>query len=274
MATLPDSELLLPPPVPFVHKCKENYLFDFNKEFVGHINKFGKCVQVVYYGVVIPGPAFADLQTSVYYLRHDITRIFDKFTLTLNHFQTTAKEASVILQATFQFLLGGFEDLAIVMLHTLEDMSKEMSRIACELRFYFEEENKKTMYLVENTRVQRIHEATCMIGALRFISFILTKASKCWTCIENYCRYLSDRHIIEIVQVAHCKEYRLRFWQSKGFARETAMYHAKWIALGNFCAELMPNIKNTREELYRCITENPTRDEALRQFRILKTQIR
>ena len=274
MATLPDSKLLLlPPPVHLVHNYKET-LFNHNKEFVGYTNKLGKCVQVAYYGAVIQGPAFAELQTRVYDLRHDITRIFDKFTLTLNHFLTTAKEASVILQATFQFLLGGFEDLAIVMLHTLEDMSKEMSKIARELRFYFEEEEKKPMFLVENTKVQRIHEATCMIGALRFISLILMKASICWIDIEGYCSYLSDRYIINMVQVAHCKENRLKFWQSRGFANDATTYHAKWIALGNFCAELMPNIKNTREELYRYITENPTRDEALRQFQILKTQIR
>lgn len=286
MATLPDSDskLLLPPPVDLVHKCKESIgcLIGL-EEFVLYFNKIGKYVQVAYYGVVILGPACVDLQIKVYNLRCNITRIFDKFTLTLNSFQTTAKEASVILQTSFQFLLGGLEDVTIEMLHSLKGMAKEMIKAAKELIAKIDEQEKETSAVLETLSQRRmethkesyIHSDRSALG-LRYILIIVRQATEFWKGIEMQYTALVDKmaHLIGLISQATSlqKEVKLKFWQSKGFAMETVRCHANWIALHDIYAEFMPVIKNTREEFYRYITENPTRDYALRQFPILATQ--
>lgn len=378
------------------------------KKFVDHINNVGKFVQLAYNGVVGAGPAYADLQIKIYNIGCNITKIFDKSALTINSFQSTAEEVSVTLQTTYQFLLDGFEDVAIDTLQSLEGTAKEMIKIANELKNKIDDQEKETSQAIESTlkkktslmmeekeRIEKeksdqkmvadelkkeldeakkvkekyeqkrddelaktsystsqkvavgaltiffpwaglvvksmqdseskeakekahmyqeiakekaeiekendkrhkealemmkaytqqleemkncseeefadkavlaLHHAS---GALKCISVIMMQASQFWAGIEEHCTQLAgqgDRGILVRSHITAMKEkdeqIKMKFWQSKGFVTQAVIYHARWIALRDVCAEHMPNIRDAREELYTYIRENPTCKEA------------
>lgn len=389
------------------------------KKFVEHINNVGKFVQLAYNGVVGAGPAYADLQMKIYNLGCNITKIFDKSALTINSFQATAEEVSVTLQTTYQFLLDGFEDVAIDTLQSLEGTAKEMIKTANELKSKIDEQKNEAFQVIETTkkkkatlmerewekkekevldqkmaaeelkekleeakkaqkeyekkrddelakdsyaghkvavgmlsmffsRAGRIVKDMCdseskeakekvekydeiakkkaeiaekidelhkealkkmkaytqevekmkgcseeefadkavmalyhAITALKCISVIMMQASHFWEGIENHCNTLAREGSRGII-LRRCitsikekeKEDKEKFWQSKGFVTLAVTYHAQWIALRNVCTEYMPNIRETREELYMYIRENPTCKEARDKAVVLAAKLK
>ena len=256
------------------------------KKFAEHINNIGKFVQLAYNGVVGAGPAYADLQIKIYNIGCNITKIFGKSALTINSFQSTAEEVSVNLQTTYQFLLDGFEDTAIDILQSLEATAKEMIKIANELKNKIDDQEKETSAL-EKERIEKersdkvalaLHHAS---GALKCISVTMMQASFLWEGIEMHCTQLAgqgDRGTLIRSYITAIKEkdeqIKTKFWQSKGFVTQAVIYHARWIALRDVCAEHMPNIREAREKLYRFIRENPTCDEARERAAVLAAELK
>lgn len=65
------------------------------------------------------------------------------------------------------------------------------------------------------------------------------------------------------------EEKRLKVWTSKGFKVSAVQFYSKWVALDDVCEVYMLQIKETRQDLYSYLTENPTIEEAKKNVREL-----
>ena len=118
---------------------------------LGHV---GRCIQLAYHGMVAagPDPECVQLQLEVQRLGYDVTRLCDKSAVTVSKFKSASTTILTDLQATYGYLLDGFEDLALETLSSVSDLAGQMAKAAEELHNSFDEEARKVQRVLEKTR--------------------------------------------------------------------------------------------------------------------------
>lgn len=120
--------------------------------------------------------------------------------------------------------------------------------------------------------IEALHSS---IGALKSLSAIMMKAAVFWQQMQIHCESIAKGDMQRMVQKALEKfdeEKRLKFWTSKGFKKSAVQYYSKWVALDDVCGVYMLQIKNTRQDLYNYLEENPTIEQAKKNVRQLASE--
>lgn len=109
------------------------------------------------------------------------------------------------------------------------------------------------------------------IGALKSLSAIMMNAALFWRQMQSHCESLAKGDMQQTVEKAMKmpEERRLKVWTSQGFKTKAVQYYSKWVALDDVCEVYMLQIKETRQDLYSYLTENPTIEEAKKNVRKL-----
>ena len=86
--------------------------------------------------------------------------------------------------------------------------------------------------------------------------------------MKDHCQLLAESEMKSLVEKAmkEDKKERLKVWSSRGFKRKAIHFYSVWRALNKLCAENVEQINATRQDLYKCITENPTHEECKRNI--------
>ena len=112
------------------------------------------------------------------------------------------------------------------------------------------------------------------IGALKSLSAIMMKAAVFWQQMQSHCKSLAKGDIRRSVEKAmkYPEEKRLKVWTSKGFKENAVQYYSKWVALDDVCGVYMLQIRDTRQDLYNYLEENPIIEQAKKNVRQLATE--
>ena len=118
---------------------------------LGHV---GRCIQLAYQGMVAagPDPKCVELQIEVQRLGYDVTRLCDKSAVTVSKFKSASTTILTDLQATYGYLLDGFEDMALETLSSVSEIAGQMAKAAEELHDSFEKESYKVREVLEETQ--------------------------------------------------------------------------------------------------------------------------
>ena len=116
---------------------------------LGHV---GRCIQLAYHGMVAAGPECVKLQIEVQRLGYDVTRLCDKSAVTVSQFKRASTTILTDLQATYGYLLDGFEDMALETLSSVSDLAGQMAKAAEELHNSFDEQARKVERVLEKTQ--------------------------------------------------------------------------------------------------------------------------
>ena len=116
--------------------------------------------------------------------------------------------------------------------------------------------------------IEALHSS---IGALKSLSAIMMKAAVFWEQMQSHCESLAKGDMQQSVQQAikYPEEKRLKVWTSEAFKEGAVRYYSKWVALDDVCGVYMLQIRNTREDLYKYLEENPTIEQAKKNVRQL-----
>ena len=120
--------------------------------------------------------------------------------------------------------------------------------------------------------IEALHSS---IGALKSLSAIMMKAAVFWQQMQSHCESIAKGEMQKLVQKALDKyddEKRLKFWTSTGFKKSAVQYYSKWVALDDVCGVYMLQIRDTRQDLYNYLEENPTIEQAKKNVRQLATE--
>ena len=139
---------------------------------------------------------------------------------------------------------------------------QQMYEFASELK------NVKSETEMAEVVIKALHETA---GALRHLSLIMMEAAMFWTYIHNHCNSLADENFKNILSKCALKdeEGKRKYLKSRGFIRDAMLYHAQWVALQSICEEHGRLIDETRVDLYKYITENPTYAQSSQRLRQL-----
>ena len=116
--------------------------------------------------------------------------------------------------------------------------------------------------------IEALHNS---IGALKSLSAIMMNAALFWRQMQSHCESLAKGDMHQLVEKAmkYPVEKRLKVWLSRAFKVKAVLYYSKWVALDDVCEVYMLQIKDTRQDLYSYLTENPTIEEAKKNVREL-----
>ena len=120
--------------------------------------------------------------------------------------------------------------------------------------------------------IEALHRS---IGALKSLSAIMMKAAVFWQQTQSHCESMAKGDIQKMVQKALDKyddDKRLKFWTSTGFKKSAVQYYSKWVALDDVCGVYMLQIRDTRQDLYNYLEENPTIEQAKKNVRQLASE--
>ena len=418
LATIPDAKSKM------VLKAKELLLDSLDlQSLVDDLGKLGNFIRVAYNGVA----GNTEVQINIQRVGYKVTKLADKSAVTVHQFKGASQSVLQELKSTYQYLLDGFEDMALETLSMLTDVAAEMAKAADELHSDFEkalddvinaledtqkakgaeEKQKKTReeerkafesrvkqaeqrqknaleaeakaqllydkaqekedeafdnlkqesflstvgrifhgmistasnvmtlnigkaaeaiekishesgykeamkmanqekmkYLDELQKEREIRQKAldeCIefaekikrcpddnalaeaaiealhssIGALKSLSAIMMKAAVFWQQMHSHCESMVKGDMQKLVQKAVDKydgEKRQTFWTSTGFKKSAVRYYSKWVALDDVCGVYMLQIRNTRQDLYDYLEENPTIEQAKKNVRQLASE--
>ena len=116
--------------------------------------------------------------------------------------------------------------------------------------------------------IEALHSS---IGALKSLSIIMMGASTFWQHMQLHCESLATGDIQKQVerQMKENEGKRLKTWTSRAFKGQALEYYSKWVALDDVCGVYMLQIKETRQDLYNYLEDNPTIEQARRNVREL-----
>ena len=131
------------------------------KKLLGHIDlrslvqdlgRVGRYIQVAFNRVIAAGPKYTDLQIKVQRLGYDVTRLCDKSAVTVSKFKRASTTILTDLQSTYEYLLSGFEDMALDTLSSVSDLAGQMAAAAEDLHRSFDDEAHKVEEVLEETQ--------------------------------------------------------------------------------------------------------------------------
>lgn len=118
---------------------------------VDDLGRLGNCVRIAYHGVA----GFTELQIKIQRIGYDVTKLCDKSAITIGKFKKASSTVLSALQATYQYLLESFEDMALETLADVSDTAKGMAEAAKELHDDFERQAKVVVSALEDTQRQQ-----------------------------------------------------------------------------------------------------------------------
>ena len=121
---------------------------------VEDLGRVGKFVRVAYNGVA----GHIELQIQIREIGYDVTKLCDKSAITVSRFKQASGSILDDLQGTYQFLLGGMEDIAVVTLTSVIDVAKDMASAAEKLHKEFEKESLKVESALTHTMREKGRE--------------------------------------------------------------------------------------------------------------------
>lgn len=130
------------------------------KTLVTDLAQVGGFIRIAYYATAGAGPSedIHKLQMQIQDLGFEITDLCAKSAVTVSNFSRTTRIILQELKGAYQFLLDGFEDMAIDSIAGLSDLAKKMADAALELKKAFEEEQKKVIVALQNTQGTQLKE--------------------------------------------------------------------------------------------------------------------
>ena len=115
---------------------------------VDDLGRLGNCVRIAYHGVA----GHTDLQIEIQRVGYDVTKLCDKSAITVGNFKNASSTVLSSLKSTYEYLLEGFEDMAIDTLSDVTDTAKEMAIAAQKLHDDFEQQSEKVIAALEKTQ--------------------------------------------------------------------------------------------------------------------------
>ncbi len=173
------------------------------------------------------------------------------------------------LIATKHFKADGEEKAATIRKQRLEALKEEQAireeRHAAIVRmsdFTVKIKQCKTEKNMSKFAVEALHEAA---GALKHLSVVMNKAAQFWKQMQVHCSLIEESNMksqVELALKTYAEDKRRKLWTSNGFKVKAMRFYAKWVALHGVCDFYMKGIKETQQELYKYLTENPTWEES------------
>lgn len=116
--------------------------------------------------------------------------------------------------------------------------------------------------------IEALHSS---IGALKSLSAIMMKAAIFWQQMQIHCESLATGDMQKQVEKAMKLDEgkRIKVWTSNAFKGKALRYYSKWVALDDVCGVYMLQIKETRQDLYNYLEDNPTIEQARKNVREL-----
>ena len=121
---------------------------------VSDLGKVGDFVRIAYNGVA----GYTKHQIMVRKLGYNVTQLCDKTAVTVTKFKQASDSVLSDLQATYQFLFDGLEDVALVTLSAVADVAKELAAAAEQLHEDFEQASKDTEKVLEEVSTKKGEE--------------------------------------------------------------------------------------------------------------------
>ena len=118
---------------------------------VTDLSMVGKFTRIAYNGVA----GYTDLQIKIRRIGVNVSQLCDKSAMTVGKFLQTSEAILLDLQTTYQFLIDGMEDMAIVTLESTATIAKGMATAAEQLAAAFDEEAKRVSEVLEDTQRTR-----------------------------------------------------------------------------------------------------------------------
>ena len=103
---------------------------------VEDLGRVGSFIRLAYNG-------YTELQISIREIGVDVTKLCDKSAVTVAKFKTASVSIIEDLQGTYQFLIDGMEDIALVTLASVAEVAKDMAGAADQLHKDFADEANK-----------------------------------------------------------------------------------------------------------------------------------
>lgn len=117
-----------------------------------------------------------------------------------------------------------------------------------------------------------LHES---IAALFRLSVVMREAANFWRRMETHCKSMAgptlEKQLNKVMTLD--SEKKARFWSSDAFKRGAVNFYSQWIALQGVCSVYMQKIKETQEDLYKYLTENPSYSEAQKSITTLAAEL-
>ena len=232
-------------------------IIDF-QSLVEDLGRVGRCIHIAYTGVVAAGPSFTELQIKVQRLNYDVTKLCDKSEETMLKFITATSTVLANLESTYDFLLNGFEGVALDTLSSVSDVAGQMAAAAEDLHKSFQDEACK---------VETVHEETQRHQGKQECLVKETKKIK----IEFEQKQRDQR---ELLQIATEKEQQadatMREWELRadkaiqGFGDDGNVFEKLVNGLTStlFGVTFFGKSQATKQQQYRAIMEN--KKEALK----------
>ena len=115
------------------------------------LGKLGKFMRLAYNGVA----GHTELQIKVQRVGYKITKLADKSATTVYQFKETSQDVLEELQTTYQFLLEGLENAAVISLSMMADKAAGMAEAAEELRNDFDQAKDDVISALEDTQTAK-----------------------------------------------------------------------------------------------------------------------
>ena len=124
---------------------------------INDLSRAGKFVRVAYNGVA----GNTDLQITVQQIGYDMTKLCNKAAITVIQFSRASHSVVLDLQSTYEYLMGGLEEMAVDTLGAVSKLAGDMALAAEELGKAFEKEEEKIEDTLMRTQREKGEEEKC-----------------------------------------------------------------------------------------------------------------
>ena len=117
------------------------------KSLVTDLAQVGGFIRIAYNAVAAagPDPRITELQIQIQRLGYDITGLCSESVVTITNFKSATDTVLAELKAAYQYLLDGFDNMAINSVAEISSLAEKMSKAANNLQELFKKEEEKVM---------------------------------------------------------------------------------------------------------------------------------
>ena len=121
---------------------------------VDDLSRAGRFIRVAYNGVA----GDTSMQITVQDIGYDITKLCDKAAITVVKFSRASHSVVLDLQATYEYLLDGLDDMAVDTLGSVSKLAEDMASAAKELGDAFQREEEKIETILKEVQIKKGEE--------------------------------------------------------------------------------------------------------------------